>query len=252
MKILVSAKRVSDPNAKLSISGDRRWIEGDVEYVMNYFCENAIECALQLAEEHGDIETIALGIGESDETARFIRQGALARGIDRGILVVADEQTTDSDLIARIYAAVVEREQPDLVLIGKQAVDGDSNQVGQLLAEYLGWPQATFASKLERDGDQLVVTREVDGGLETLALSLPCVVTADLRLNEPRFAPLAGIMKAKKKPLEELELSDLELDDAQPKVRIVHMSAPAGRKAGMIVKDVEDLIAKLRGEARVL
>ena len=252
MKILVSAKRVSDPNAKLAISADGTWIEGDVEYVMNYFCENAIECALQLAEEHGDIETIALGIGDSDETARFIRQGALARGIDRGILVAADEQTTDSDLIARIYAEIVHREQPDLVLIGKQAVDGDSNQVGQLLAEYLGWPQATFASKVELDGDKVVVTREVDGGLEQLAMTLPAVITADLRLNEPRFAPLAGIMKAKKKPLEELELDDLDLADAAPKVRVVRMVAPAGRKAGVFVPDVDALIGKLRGEARVI
>ncbi|MBM4344488.1 MAG: electron transfer flavoprotein subunit beta/FixA family protein [Deltaproteobacteria bacterium] len=252
MKILVSAKRVSDPNAKLAISSDGTWIEGDVEYVMNYFCENAIECALQLAEEHGDIETVALGIGESDETARFIRQGALARGIDRGILVSADEQTTDSDLIARIYARVAEREAPDLILIGKQAVDGDSNQVGQLLAEYLGWPQATFASKVELKDGEVVVTREVDGGLETLAVTLPAVVTADLRLNEPRFAPLAGIMKAKKKPLDELELDDLELGDAKPKVRIVKMSTPEGRKAGVLVKDVDDLVARLRAEARVL
>lgn len=252
MKILVSAKRVSDPNAKLAISGDGKWIEGDVEYVMNYFCENAIECALQLAEEHGDIETVAVGIGDSDETARFIRQGALARGIDRGILVAADEQTTDSDLIARIFAKIVERESPDLVLLGKQAVDGDSNQVGQLLAEYLGWPQATFASKVAVEGGEVIVTREVDGGLETLALTMPCVVTADLRLNEPRFAPLAGIMKAKKKPLDEIEIDDLELDDAAAKVRIVQMALPAGRKAGGLVKDVDDLVAKLRGEARVI
>jgi len=252
MKILVSAKRVSDPNARLAISSDGRWIEGDVEYVMNYFCENAIECALQLAEEHGDIETIALGIGDADETARFVRQGALARGIDRGIVVEADEQSTDSDLIARVYAAVVARESPDVVLIGKQAVDGDSNQVGQLLAEYLGWPQATFASKVEIADGELIVTREVDGGLETLAVSTPCVVTADLRLNEPRFAPLAGIMKAKKKPLDSLTLDDLDLGDAAPKVRVVQMAAPSGRKAGALVKDVDELIARLRGEARVI
>jgi electron transfer flavoprotein beta subunit len=252
MKILVSAKRVSDPNAKLSISSDGKWIEGDVEYVMNYFCENAIEGALQLAEEHGDIETVALGIGDSDETARFIRQGALARGIDRGIVVSAEESEIDSDLIARVYKAVADKESPDLILLGKQAVDGDSNQVGQLLAEYLGWPQATFASKIELKGGEVFVTREVDGGLETLALTLPAVVTADLRLNEPRYAALAGIMKAKKKPLDEYELDDLDLGDATPKVRVVGMSYPQGRKAGVVVKDVDDLIAKLRGEARVI
>jgi electron transfer flavoprotein beta subunit len=252
MKILVSAKRVSDPNAKLSISADGKWIEGDVEYVMNYFCENAIEAALQLAEEHGDIETVALGIGDSDETARFLRTGALARGIDRGILVSADEQAIDSDLIAQVYAKVVANEAPDIVLLGKQSVDGDSNQVGQLLAEYLGWPQATFASKIELKGSEVEVTREVDGGLEVLALSLPCVITADLRLNEPRFASLAGIMKAKKKQLDELELGDLGLDGATPKVRIVQMGRPEGRKAGVMVKDVDELVAKLRSEARVL
>lgn len=252
MKILVSAKRVSDPNAKLAISGDGKWVEGDVEYVMNYFCENAIECALQLAEEHGDIETVALGVGDPDETDRFIRQGALARGVDRGIRVTADEPVIDSDLIARIYAKVAEKESPDIIILGKQSVDGDSNQVGQLLAEYLGWPQATFASKVELSGGEVVVTREVDGGLEVVAMSTPCVITADLRLNEPRFASLAGIMKAKKKPLDEYELDDLDLGDATPKVRIAKMGLPAGRKAGVMVKDVDELLAKLRGEARVI
>ena len=251
MKIIVSAKRVSDPNAKLAISKDGKWIEGDVEYILNPFCENAIECALQLAEAHPGTETIAVGIGD-DETARFVRQGALARGIDRGVLVSADEAEVDSDLIARIYAGIVWREKPDLILLGKQAIDGDSNQVGQLLAEYLGWPQATFASKVEIAGGECVVTREVDGGLETLSLTLPAVVTADLRLNEPRYASLAGIMKAKKKPLEELELDDLELGDEKPKVRVVGMSQPSGRKAGVMVKDVDELILKLRTEARIL
>jgi len=251
MKILVSAKRVSDPNAKLVLSKDGKWIEGDVEYVMNYFCENAIECALQLAEEHGDIETVALGIGD-DETARFIRQGALARGIDRGIWVAAEENEIDSDLIARIYQGIVHRERPDIVLLGKQAVDGDSNQVGQLLGEYLKWPQATFASKVEIKNGEVFVTREVDGGLETLAMTTPCVITADLRLNEPRYASLAGIMKAKKKPMEELEIDDLEMDDTEPKVRVVALTAPSGRKAGVRVKTVDELLQKLRSEARVI
>ena len=251
MKILVTAKRVSDPNAKLSIAKDGKWIEGDVEYILNPFCENAVECALQIAENGDDVETIAIGIGD-DETARFVRQGALARGIDRGILVSAEEETIDSDLIARILEAVVHREKPDIVLLGKQAIDGDSNQVGQLLAEYLGWPQATFASKVEVDGGKAIVTREVDGGLETLELTLPAVITADLRLNEPRFASLAGIMKAKKKEFEELELDDLDLDDTDPKVKVVALSAPSGRKAGVTVKDVDELVAKLRGEARVV
>lgn len=251
MKILVSAKRVSDPNAKLAIAKDGKWIEGDVEYILNPFCENAIECALQIAEAHEGTETVAVGIGD-DETARFVRQGALARGIDRGILVTAEEETIDSDLIARIYQGVVDRERPDIVILGKQAIDGDSNQVGQLLAEYLGWPQATFASKVEISGQKALVTREVDGGLETLELTLPCVITADLRLNEPRFASLAGIMKAKKKPFDELEIDDLELEDTEPKVKIVGITAPSGRKAGVTVKDVDELVQKLRSEARVL
>lgn len=251
MKILVTAKRVSDPNAKLAIAKDGKWIEGDVEYILNPFCENAIECALQIAENGDDVETIAIGIGD-DETARFVRQGALARGIDRGILVSAEEETIDSDLIARILEAVVHREKPDLVILGKQAIDGDSNQVGQLLAEYLGWPQATFASKVEVDGGKAIVMREVDGGLETLEVTLPAILTADLRLNEPRFASLAGIMKAKKKEFEELELDDLDLGDTDPKVKVVALSAPSGRKAGVLVKDVDELVAKLRGEARVV
>ena len=251
MKILVSAKRVSDPNARLAISKDGKWIEGDVEYILNPFCENAIESALQLAEAHDGTETIAVGIGD-DETARFIRQGALARGIDRGILVTADEAEIDSDLIARIYQGIAYREKPDIILLGKQAIDGDSNQVGQLLAEYLGWPQATFASKIDIEGNEVIVQREVDGGLETLALTMPCVITADLRLNEPRYASLAGIMKAKKKQLDELEIDDLELEDTDAKVEIVGMSTPAGRKAGVIVKDVDELLAKLHNEARVI
>jgi len=251
MKILVSAKRVSDPNARLAISKDGKWIEGDVEYILNPFCENAIESALQLAEAHDGTETIAVGIGD-DETARFIRQGALARGIDRGILVAAEEAEIDSDLIARIYQGIAYREKPDIILLGKQAIDGDSNQVGQLLAEYLEWPQATFASKIEIVGNEVIVQREVDGGIETLALTMPCVVTADLRLNEPRYASLAGIMKAKKKQLDELEIDDLELENTDVKVEIVGMSTPAGRKAGVIVKDVDELIAKLHNEARVI
>jgi electron transfer flavoprotein beta subunit len=180
MKILVTAKRVEDPNAKLEINSDGSWIEDDVEYILNPFCENAIECALQLAEANDDVETVAIGIGD-EEVQRYIRQGALARGIDRGIHVDAEEAELDSDVIARILKGVVEEEEPDLILLGKQAVDGDSNQVSQLLAEYLQWPQATFASEVSIEGNEVIVTREVDGGLETLALEMPAVVSADLR-----------------------------------------------------------------------
>lgn len=251
MKILVTAKRVTDPNARLVIDDDGAWIEDDVEYILNPFCENAIECALQIAENHDDVETIAIGIGD-DEAQRYIRQGALARGIDRGIHVEAEEQELDSDMIARILKAVVDKEEPDLVLLGKQAVDGDSNQVAQILAELLGWPQAAFASVVEIDGQEAVVTREVDGGLEVIAVDLPAVISADLRLNDPRYASLAGIMKAKRKQLDEYELTDLDLDDAEPKVRVVALSEPAGRKAGIIVADVDELVEKLSTEARVL
>ncbi len=251
MKILVSAKRVTDPNAKLVVNDSGDWIEDDVEYIVNPFCENAIEGAIALAEGNDDVETIAVGIGD-EEVQRYIRQGALARGIDRGIYVEADENELDSDLIARIFVKLIERVEPDIVMLGKQAVDGDSNQVGQLLAEMLGWPQATFASAIEIDGDEVTVKREVDGGLETLTLSTPCLITADLRLNEPRYASLAGIMKAKRKPLEELEMDDLELDDEDPKVRVVKLTTPAGRQAGVLVADVDELIEKLTTEARVL
>jgi electron transfer flavoprotein beta subunit len=251
MKILVTAKRVTDPDAKLTINDDASWIEDDVEYILNHFCENAIEGALQLAESQDDVETIAIGIGD-DEAQRFIRQGALARGVDRGIFVEAEEEDIDSDLIAKILKAIVEKEEPDIVMLGKQAIDGDSNQVGQLLAEYLGWPQACFASEISIEGDEVHVVREVDGGLETVAITTPCVITADLRLNEPRYASLAGIMKAKKKPLDEYDLDDLELDDEEPKVRVVALSTPAGRSAGQMVADVDELISKLTTEARVL
>jgi electron transfer flavoprotein beta subunit len=251
MKILVTAKRVTDPNAKLVVNDDGSWIDDDVEYILNPFCENAIEGALQIAEAHDDVETVAIGIGD-EEIQRFIRQGALARGIDRGIWVEAEEAELDSDGIARILKAVVEKEEPDLVLLGKQAVDGDSNQVAQLLAELLGWPQATFASEIAIEGGEAIVTREVDGGLETLAIGLPAVVSADLRLNEPRYASLAGIMKAKKKEMDEYEPDDLGVDDLDPKVRVVGLTVPAGRSAGVMVADVDELLAKLSTEARVI
>ena len=251
MKILVTAKRVTDPNARLAIDATGGWIQDDVEYILNPFCENAVEGALQLKEKHGDIETIAIGIGDG-EVQRYIRQGALARGIDRAIHVEADEKVLDSDIIARVLAAVVEREKPDIVLLGKQAVDGDSNQVAQLLGELLGWPQATFASGIELQDGEAIVTREVDGGLETIGVQLPAVISADLRLNEPRYASLAGIMKAKRKPLEELTLDDLSLADMEASVRVVKLNVPEGRTAGVAVADVDELIAKLTTEARVL
>ncbi len=252
MKILVTAKRVTDPDAKIKLRPDKSGISLDgVEYKVNPFCENAIECALQLAETLGDVETVAVGIGD-EEVQRFIRQGALARGVDRGIWVEAEEASLDSDAIARILVGIVRKEEPDLVLLGKQAVDGDSNQVAQLLAEMLGWPQATFASKVVIEGSEAIVTREVDGGLETLAIGLPCVVSADLRLNEPRYASLAGIMKAKKKEMDELQPDELGVDDLAPKVSVLAIREPMGRSAGVSVADVDELIHKLSSQARVI
>lgn len=251
MKILVSSKRVTDPNARLVIDGAGSWIEGDVEYILNPFCENAVECALQLKEKHGDIETVAIGIGD-EEVQRYIRQGALARGVDRGIHVQADEKVLDSDVIARVLAAVVHKESPDIVLLGKQAVDGDSNQVAQLLAELLGWPRATFASEVVIQGNEAIVTREVDGGLETIGVGLPCVISADLRLNDPRYASLAGIMKAKRKPLDQLTMDDLGLAGMEASVRVVALTEPSGRSAGVMCADLDDLMNKLTTEARVL
>lgn len=269
MKILVSAKRVSDPNARLHVAADGRWVEGDVEYILNPFCENAIEGALQLAEAHEGTETVVVGIGDED-TARFLRQGALARGIDRALLVNADEAAIDSDLIARIYAAVVAKEEPDIVLLGKQAVDCDSNQVAQLLAEYLGWPQATFAGSIQSEGDKsLLVGREVDGGTLKLRVTLPAVVTVDLRIVAPksvvsvhtptthtyadgvRFAALMAIMAAKKKPLAVVALADVAADAAL-KIRYTTAELPPARKAGVKVKTVAELVEKLKTEAKAL
>jgi electron transfer flavoprotein beta subunit len=249
MKILVSSKRVTDPDARIKVLPDGSGIDtGNVEYKVNPFCENAIEEAVKLAEEHG-AETVAVAIGD-EETVQYIRQ-AMAMGVDRGIRVDANEAELDSDIVARVFAALVAKEQPDLVLLGKQAIDGDSNQVGQLLAEYLGWPQACFASKVELHDGELVVAREVDGGLERMAVSLPAVLTADLRLNEPRYASLPGIMKAKRKPLEELSLDEIGVD-ATPKVRVVRMTEPPKRKGGTKVPDVDALVSALRNEARVI
>jgi len=249
MKILVSSKRVTDPDARIKVRADGKGIEtSNVEYKVNPFCENAIEETVRLCEEHSG-ESVAVAIGD-EETTQYIRQ-ALAMGVDRAVRIEADEAELDSDVVARTFAAIVAKESPDIVILGKQAIDGDNNQVAQLLAEYLGWPQACFASKVAFDGSEVTVTREVDGGLETIALSLPCVISADLRLNEPRYASLPGIMKAKKKPIDVLSFDDLGVDPT-PKVRVVRMSEPPKRKGGVKVETVDELVDKLRNEARAL
>jgi electron transfer flavoprotein beta subunit len=263
MKILVTVKRVTDYEQKVKIAADGSGLitEG-MNFLANPFDEIAIEEALRLAKAH-DGEVIVVSIGSKDATQQ-IRQG-LAMGGTRGILVTT-EQTLDPDAVARILVKIVDDEKPDIILMGKQATDDDANQCGQLLAAYLGWPQATFASKLVglespeekaqqpgimiNDGKAEVV-REVDGGLETLELTLPALITTDLRLNHPRYTSLPGIMKAKKKELKEIPADSLGIDLAT-KVRELKYTAPASRNAGVIVEDVDALLEKLKNEAKVL
>lgn len=250
MKILVTAKRVIDPFSKPTLNADGTINDDDLEYRMNPFCEIAVEAALQIKDDE-DAEVVAVAIGEEEVTKEL--RSAMAMGADRGILVeVESEDELDSDLTARILAKVIEREKPDLVIMGKQAVDGDSNQVAQILAELLDWPQATFAYKIELEDETLTVQREVDGGVETVAMDLPALVTTDLRLNEPRYASLPGIMRAKRKPLDTLDPED-DLDiEMELKVELVDLSSPTQRSAGQIVPDVDTLIAKLADEAKVI
>ena len=251
MKILVSAKRVIDPDARIKLLPGGSGVDTEsVEYKVNPFDENAIEEALRLSETAGG-EVVVVSVGPEDVT-QTIRTG-LAMGAARGIRVEATDDALDSDLVARILAAVAAKESPDIFLLGKQAVDGDNNQVGQLLAEYMGWPQATFAYKVEvnDDYDGAEVMREVDGGVETVRLSFPAVITTDLRLNEPRYASLPGIMKAKRKPFDVFDLEDLELE-ADLKVETVGFSMPPERQAGVIVDSVDALLDKLANEAKVI
>lgn len=250
MKILVSAKRVIDPDARIKLLPGGSGIDTEsVEYKVNPFDENAIEEALCLADGT-DAEVVVVSIGPEDVT-QTIRSG-LAMGGARGIRVDFTDDKLDSDLAARILAAVVAKESPDVFFLGKQAIDGDNNQVGQLVAQYTGCAQACFASEVKLEGDELVVTREVDGGLETIALQRPAVVTADLRLNEPRYASLPGIMKAKRKPIDVLTLDELGITDTALKVEVVALAEPATKEAGVMVESVDELLDKLTNEAKVL
>jgi len=250
MKILVSAKRVIDPDARIKLLPGGSGIDTEsVEYKVNPFDENAIEEALCLADA-SDAEVVVVSIGPEAVT-QTIRSG-LAMGAARGIRVDWTDEQLDSDLAARILAAVVTKESPDICIFGKQAIDGDNNQVGQLVAQYVGCAQACFASEVKLEGDELVVTREVDGGLETIALQRPAVVTADLRLNEPRYASLPGIMKAKRKPIDVLSLDDLGITDTALKVEVVALAEPGTKEAGIMVETVDELLDKLTNEAKVL
>jgi len=243
MKVLVPVKRVIDYNVKARVKADQTGIDlANVKMSMNPFCEIAVEEAVRLKEKGLATEVVAVSIGpiQAQETLRT----SLAMGADRAILV-----QTDMDLeplaIAKVLAALIAEEQPQLVLMGKQAIDGDNNATGQMLATLLDWPQATFASELLVDGGKAKVTREVDGGLQTLEVNLPAVVTADLRLNEPRYASLPNIMKAKKKPLDVKELASMGVDTA-PRLKVVKVSEPPKRSAGIKVETAGDLVTNLK------
>ncbi len=249
MKVLVAVKRVVDYNVKIRVKADKTGVEtANVKMSMNPFDEIGVEEAIRLREAGIATEVIAisLGVAQCQETIRT----ALAMGADRGIHVVTDAELQPL-AVAKLIKAVVEKEAPELVILGKQAIDDDCNQTGQMLAALLGWAQGTFASKLKREGDRLLVTREVDGGLETVNLKLPAVVTTDLRLNEPRYASLPNIMKAKKKPIEQLTPEALGVD-VTPRLVTLKVEEPAKRQGGRKVASVAELVDKLRNEARVI
>ena len=249
MKILVPVKRVVDKDIKIRVKGDQSGVElANVKMSMNPFDEIAVEEAVRIKERGEAQEVIAVSIGsvKSQDTLRT----ALAMGADRAILVKTD-QSVEPLAVAKLLKRVVENEKPDLVIMGKQAIDDDCNQSGQMLAGLLGWPQGTFASKLELNGSKIRVVREVDGGLETLLLSRPAVVTTDLRLNEPRYASLPNIMKAKKKTIDETTPEALGVDIA-PRLKVLGIAEPKGREAGIRVDSVAILVEKLKNEAGVL
>lgn len=251
-KILVPVKRVPDYEIKVKVNAEGNDIQKDgIKWILNPFDEIAVEEALRLKEARSDVEEIVVvSIGPAETTEQL--RTALAMGADKAILVLTDS-FIDSDAASRILEKIVGQDQYSLVIMGKQSIDSDANQTGQLLASSLGLPQATFASKLEvaEDWSSATVTREVDGGLETIKVTLPAVVTTDLRLNEPRYPSLPGIVKAKKKPLEEIALDSLGVD-CEPKVKVLRMSLPPERSAGEKVPDVATLVDKLQNEAKVL
>lgn len=248
MKFLVTVKRVTDYEAKIRLKPDQSGIVTDgVNMIVNPFDEIGVEEALRQKEKHGgEVVIVSIGTGDSVQQIR----SALAMGADRGILVKHDGDL-DPWGAARLLQKVVEKESPDVVLLGKQAIDDDSNQAGQLLAEMLDWGQATFANTIDLEDGKATVKREADGGLETVTTELPAVITTDLRLNEPRYASLPGIMKAKRKPLEEIDASSLGVDLA-PRVVLKGLEEPATKSAGQIIPDVDTLIDKLKNEAKVL
>src|SRR5712675_793526 len=249
MKILVPVKRVVDKDIKIRVKSDNSGVElANVKMSMNPFDEIAVEEAIRLKEKGQATEIICVSVGpqQASETIRT----ALAMGADRGILVKA-EGNVEPLAVAKILKGIVDEEKPSLVILGKQAIDDDSNQTGQMLAALLGWSQATFASKLEVDGSDFKVTREVDGGLQTVRLKTPAIVTTDLRLNEPRYASLPNIMKAKKKPIADKTPADYGVDTA-PRLEVLKTTEPPVRKAGAKVGSVAELVGKLKNEAGIL
>ena len=250
MKILVPIKRVPDPYGRVRLTSDGRIAESDIKWVVNPFDEIALEEAVRIRESGRDVEIVAVGVGGAAWENQM--RTALAMGADRAILVL-DEEPADPGVIAHLLAAVYEREKPDFVLMGKQAIDDDFNQTGQMLAARLGLPQATFASKIEvsSDGTKAAVTREVDAGRETLEITLPAVITADLRLNEPRYIALPAIIKARSKPLQKIESAEL---GPRPPARlsVLRLETPPPRKPGRRVGTVDELITALREEAKVI
>ena len=249
MKILVPIKRVVDYNVKVRPKADESGVDlNNVKMAINPFCEIAVEEAVRLKEAGSATEIIAVTVGA--ENAQEQLRTALALGADRAILVETDLEVEPLG-ISKVLKAIVEKESPNLIVMGKQAIDGDNNQTGQMLAALMNYPQATFASELKIEGEKAVVTREVDGGLQTISINLPAVVTSDLRLNEPRYASLPNIMKAKQKPLEIIKSDDLGVD-LNPRISTLKVSPPPERESGIIVESVDQLVEKLKNEAKVI
>ena len=249
MRILVPIKRVVDYNVKVRPKADESGVDlNNVKMAINPFCEIAVEEAVRLKEAGSASEIIAVTVGA--ENAQEQLRTALALGADRAILVETDLEVEPLG-ISKVLKAIVEKESPNLIVMGKQAIDGDNNQTGQMLAALMNYPQATFASELKIEGEKAVVTREVDGGLQTISINLPAVVTSDLRLNEPRYASLPNIMKAKQKPLEIIKSDDLGVD-LNPRISTLKVSPPPEREAGIIVESVDQLVEKIKNEAKVI
>lgn len=249
MKVLVAVKRVADANVKVRPKADGTGVDlANVKMSVNPFCEIAVEEAVRLKEAGVATEVVVVSVGDKNSQEQL--RTALALGADRAVLVESNDEVQPL-AVAKALKAVVDKEQPGLIILGKQSIDGDNNQVGQMLAALAGIAQGTFASVVKVEGDKLAVTREIDGGLQTVTLNLPAVVTTDLRLNEPRYASLPNIMKAKKKPLDVLSPADLGLDLA-PRIKTLKVEPPAERQAGIKVADVATLVDKLKNEAKVI